>query len=429
MSMPKVLPAVASEATYMMSVSIRMGRGVVSLKSDELKDQVLAAALKANGVKSSDTLPVYEVSLTPEQGEWVKERLGGRGTPTVFSIQSGGIAVGSILDKLQERYMLCGASRRWWFVAQSDIAQVDAGIAQMRSMRKRVIEVLRAFYDEAKSLYEIRLTNVLSAANRMVDFARYVDEFPTLAAIEREFRVEVDGRIPVPSLVEVAKQSPEMQVWLGTIRAQLVEELPRIVDEMSGQIAEIATLCEKNLVKVSVRRSQKIAQTCERLGVLHKMYQSINPDRGKGQSPLVKQLVISTMALGVLNPDAAVEVQLLNLRQSLSKSDHAFFLNSGAGGKQLADWVGGRNAEDELKAIISELKTLEQLTPQERSARLSELHSCTQNSILKTQTQGQYVLDLLNQQAQSARQEVLIEPAEPVPTNRESNQALIEAGF
>lgn len=145
-----VVPVQAG-ATYMISVTIRVGFGTISLKSDSLKSEAIAKALKENGVRSKDTLPLFEVHS------------GGK----KISLTQAGTALSTILDRLQSRYMICSGSRRWWFVAEDDMPAIAAGLEEMEQERVRLLSELQAVYDDARDLFQLRLTNILSTASTL----------------------------------------------------------------------------------------------------------------------------------------------------------------------------------------------------------------------------------------------------------------------
>lgn len=425
MNLPPVLPAVATESTYMLSVSIRVGRGTISLKSDQLKDQTLSDALRANGVKSKDTLPVFEAELTPEQGEWVRQKLGWTKAkaPSNFSLLTAGTALSTLLDRLQRKYMICGVSRRWWFVAASDMPDVDAGFEEMETMRENLLSVLHELYEPAKVLFESRLQNVLTAANRADDFNSYAGEFPTWTEIEREFRIEVDGRIPVPSLLEIAKQSPEMQRWMGDVRKQLTEELPRLIDEILDLSTGVIRYTEKNAVNQTEQRTKMMGQNHERLMTLRKMYLAIAYPESPAASDIVTGLIDRCDTLKFWDGNSEkTDSGLLNLRKWLMQSDNTLLIGRGDGCKALSEWVQGRNAQDEFKSIKNEIQALQnaELTGKELSPKLFELQQRADSSLLKTQMQSQHIAELIDGLRQGA-----IAPATELAINHD----VVEAGF
>lgn len=364
---PQVIPAVAPEkagAIYMVSVAIRVGYGTISLKSDSLKSDEIAQALKENGVKSRDTLPVFEF-IRPD---------GKR-----FSLTQAGTALSSMLDRLQNKFMLCSASKRWWFVAEADWASLDEGLQDMEAERRALLSELQDKYDEAHDLFRLRLMNILTTAQRMDEYDEYVNKFPSWGEIEDSFRIEIDGPIAVPSAVDLAKKSPEMQRWMGNVHQQLRRDFPKLTDDICAAAADALSRLE-TAEPGSLSEHQKglLDKAVERLGSLRNLHDSMSEAIGDDSS--ARRLIDQTLQVVRFSlwPSTTEEVlgqKLSSLRSELIDSE--LLINGGKGAKALYQWVHGQSLEDRVKAIAEEIRLLQEqlpeLPPEDKEARLLAL--------------------------------------------------------
>jgi hypothetical protein len=275
-------------------------------------------------------------------------------------------------------------------------------------------------------LFEQRLTNVLATAGRIDELEAYTRRFPSWKEIESEFRVEVDGPIAVPSLAELAKQTPDMQRWMQSIHQQMQRDLPRVADDICGTVAELLTKLEQvepNLTPTQVGRLSKGISRLESLCKLHDSMSQVGLD-----SP-VKRLALKVCALGAqttaLRHQEALAHSLSILRADLKDSELVF--GGGKGAKALAQWVNGAGVEEKVKALVAELEQLQQESPglsdEEREARLAEIR-------IKVQSQA----GLLNHAA--ARLLEMLETPEPQvdepaleAQSKEQDLDVLEAGF
>lgn len=351
-------------ATYMLSVSIRVGFGTISLKSDSLKSEAIAQALKANGVKSKDTLPIFEVLKNGKK----------------FSLTQAGTALSTMLDRLQSRYMICSGSKRWWFVAEGDMDAVKAGIEEMEQERLRLLEELQQMYDDARSLFRERLTNILTTALRVDEFEAYARKFPAWKEIETEFRIEVDGPVKIPALSDLAKQEPDMQRWMKNVREQMQRDLPKLIDDACGTSAEFLSKLEQvDLANLNHAGAEKLAKGQERLESLLRLHDSICEGLSDADAPVrsLISLVLKTADYSktLMTAPNLLEQYLLKLRQTLKDSE--LLGGAGKGAKALYEWVHGVSVEQRVKALALGLKQFQQelpnLSQDERRIKLEEL--------------------------------------------------------
>lgn len=356
------------EQPYMMSVTIRSAFGQISLESESLKSSEVAAALRANGVRSRDTMPIFEVMVAG------KKR----------SIDGVVQQLATMLDQIQDRYMVAGASRRWWFVAGDDLPVVQQKLQEMESERLILIEELRSCYEAARDMFELRLKNVLGAAGRDVEFDSYACKFPLMTAIESELRLEIDGPIRIPSVVEMALETPEMQQWMGRIREQLERDLPRLVDDICGTAADFLTRLDRVTPgNLTLTQAKGLAKTHDRLQSLYKLLRSMESVEVGHPALIMIRQVVTIGGLCNLS-DTTVEKlteSLIEYRKVLKSSD--FLGNVTKGSRALHEWVNGLSAEQRCKALIAEMQILQselpKLSPQERQDQLSAFKTRAQS--------------------------------------------------
>lgn len=336
-----VVPVQAG-ATYMISVTIRVGFGTISLKSDSLKSEAIAKALKENGVRSKDTLPLFEVHS------------GGK----KISLTQAGTALSTILDRLQSRYMICSGSRRWWFVAEDDMPAIAAGLEEMEQERVRLLSELQAVYDDARDLFQLRLTNILSTANRMNEFDAYARKFPAWQEIEQEFRIEVDGPVRVPSLTELAKQEPDMQRWMHNIHAQIERDLPKLIDDACDTAAEfLGRLEQVEPANLNSTQANQLTRSQERLESLAKLYYSMCPSTDVNSPTAAPAIALIGHALEASHlckrpttTKDTLQEHLISLRSVLKNNE--LICGASKGAKALYEWVHGASVEQKIKAVV-----------------------------------------------------------------------------
>lgn len=421
-----VVPVQAG-ATYMISVTIRVGFGTISLKSDSLKSEAIAKALKENGVKSKDTLPIFEVHASGKK----------------ISLAQAGTALSTILDRLQSRYMICSGSKRWWFVAESDMPAIAAGLEEMEVERIRLLGELEAVYDDARDLFQLRLTNILSTANRMDEFDAYVRKFPAWQEIEQEFRIEIDGPVRVPSLTELAKQEPDMQKWMHNIHAQIERDLPKLVDDACGTAAEfLGRLEQVEPGNLNNTQANQLTRGQERLESLAKLYYSMCPSTDVNHptsAPVIAlighALEASHLCKRPTTTKDTLQEHLISLRSVLKNNE--LICGASKGAKALYEWVHGASVEQKIKAVVLELKQFQQelpgLSQDERRTRLEELKRKAESSAGVMSHAAGNLLTLLNNLLTVVNaptlQEVEPEPESEPAIASEYSDEILEAGF
>lgn len=382
----QIVPVQAG-ATYMLSVSIRVGFGTISLKSDSLKSEAIAQALRENGVKSKDTLPIFEAIKNGKK----------------FSLTQAGTALSTMLDRLQSRYMICSGSKRWWFVAEGDIAAVKLGIEDMEVERSRLLSELQGVYEQAKELFHERLTNILTTANRLDEFEAYERKFPAWREIEQEFRIEVDGPVRVPSVTDLAKQEPDMQIWMRNIHQQMQRDLPKLIDDACGTAAEFLSKLEQwDAANLTHTQAEKLAKGHERLESLLRLHDSICGDLSSTDAPVRSLISLVLRAADhsktLMTASDLSGQYLLNLRQTLK--DNEVLGGAGKGAKALYEWVHGASVEQKIKTLVQELKQfqaeLPNLSQVERQSRLEQLKHQVENQTGVMSHAATNLLALLN---------------------------------
>lgn len=378
---------IGAGATYMLSVSIRVGFGTISLKSDSFKAETLAQALKENGVRSRDILPLFEAVKDGKK----------------FSLVQAGTALSTMLDRLQSRYMICSGSKRWWFVAEGDMAAVNLGLEEMEQERVRLLGELQLIYDDARSLFHERLTNILIAANRIGEFEGYARKFPAWHEIQSEFRIEVDGPIKVPSLSELAKQEPDMQRWMQQIHQQMQRDLPKLIDDFCATAAEfLGRLEQVDPGNLTNTQANQLSKAVTRLESLIKLYGSITQDTDYDSPVRSLYRVLSSIQAYTHNLALTQEQLREYLQQDRQVIRDSELLNGASkGAKALYEWVFGASVEERVKALVQELKQFQseasELSEAERDHTLQELKNKAESQALLMNHAAGNLLSLLSE--------------------------------
>lgn len=196
------------KSNYAVRISIYGGFGTLTLKSEDFKNSEVAQTLRANGVKSKDSMPVYEYTLAPgEESPFEEVR-----AESVVSVGWAKNQLINMLQQLQERYLYFVDEETGWLCSEDDLPAVNAGIQAMRERRERLHEILQHYLPMAETLFMQRITNVLTAANKLSDLDLYVNKFPSPESLDAKFRVRHSSPIRIPSLVEqLASNSQALQ--------------------------------------------------------------------------------------------------------------------------------------------------------------------------------------------------------------------------
>lgn len=423
----QVVP-IGSGATYMLSISIRVGFGTISLKSDSLKSEAIALALKENGVKSKDTLPIFEAIKDGKK----------------FSLTTAGTALGTMLDRLQNRYMICSGSKRWWFVAEGDMDAIRKGLEEMESERVRLLSQLQALYDQARSLFYARINNILAAANRQDEFESYARKFPVWSEIQEEFRIELDGPIKIPALSELAKQEPDMQRWLRNVHDQMQRDLPKLIDDLCSTASVfLGRLEQVDPQKLNNTQANQLSKASDRIESLNKLYDSICLDT-TFDSP-VRSLIRVCSATKIyyaknpaLTQDALISY-LCHKREELKDSE--LLCGAGIGHRALYEWVHGASREQRIKDLVQELELFKQgmsnLSDEEHSSQLQALKTKAESQALLMNHAYCNLLAMLNKlettpaysNANVEQSQLELAAIAPSTTDLNTDNQMLEAGF
>lgn len=371
--------AVVSGAAYMVSVSIRVGKCSTSFDPSFFKGAALAQRLKDNGINSREFMPIYEYKVP------YKAAIAGRRkskNSDKFSLTLAGQTLSNRLDPIQEANMLCSGSKRWWFYPEMAHSDVTASLDQLENGtfdsegklillgRKQLLEELKENYEAAKSLYLDRITNVLEAADRADKFQEYADRFPCIEELENNFRIEIEGPIRVPSVGEIASQTPEIRAFLNQIKSQMQRDLPEWVGKASAAIAAYLIrwdTCDPEFLTTS--QSSSLNDLHSRLNNLGSLYNAMDfPDAHPASGFVQTCLGLSE---GITDK-TSVREKLDEIRNNLLSQDWVL-MPASKGAKDLSRWCGVASLEDRLKDFKAQVEALEDLEPEQKAVNLAGL--------------------------------------------------------
>lgn len=403
---PESALKVFSSPVYKIRIKVGAACGTLSV---ERKDD-RAEVIKANGGKSKDSLPIYQIFEVDEHGAVVFDA---KGKPQVaFSAKQAQNALANALDALQAQYMLASGDKGLWYCPTSKIEELDAEIKKLEVLRDDLLDQLTTSknYHTAKMIYEQACYDALEQE----EINQALVKFPSINEISEKFRIEVLEWEPLPSLEELQEQA-----GLDTTKQRQLEAVQRVMEDLQSKAPDIISegyelfarmldLIERQkLVEEAETYNKCLDRLCTLLEFWKTSFGVINADL---DTMKVDVELIGNKAVHTTDSEA-IEDACNELR---AKWRTSYKLGHSDGASKLNEWLyPERGLESQINTLIQQIK--DELDEEKRLKLEKKLH--TKKDLLT------YKVDLINQQIKfilgddaEVSQEVHDEQSEPLAT-------------
>lgn len=391
-------------------IRIKIGAACGTLNVDRQDDR--AEALKANGGRSKDSLPIYQVFETDETGAIVYDS---KGKPQVaFSAKGCQTQLANALDQLQEKYMLASGDKGLWYCPTSKVNELDAELKRLDALRDELCDALTTSknYHKAKGIYESALYDALDPD----EVEQHLNKFPAINEITEKFRVEVMEWEPLPSLEELQEKASD-----DVSKQRQLEAVQRVMEDLKSKAPDIISECYELFARMlDLIERQKVAEytgdwhkCVERIAVLLELWKASFSSENKDLIFMFTDIENLNAKAKSLTDSADVEDLCNELR---AKWRTGYKLGVSEGATRLNEWLyPERGLEAQINTLIQQIK--DELDDEKREKLEKKLHA--KKDLLT------YKVDLINQQIKfilgedseiPAVEEAVVEPSELLAT-------------
>ena len=318
------------------------------------KDDQLTEAIKRNRGSTVDRIPLFEILDDHDK--------------PVFDAAKAYTAVNTVLDSIQARYMLASGEGKAWFVPESKIDELEQAIdTELKDALAEQLQLILDNYDEAKSLFEARLKDVLSDSGESEQFWTLFNQFPTHQEIETKFVVEVIQWEKMKTLEECQEEAIKdrsmakgKEVVQGMINA-FKSKAPGTLDEFYEVAYRLFNDVEGSDGKRTEPMADRATKSLGRLETLRSLWLSLSEPEPILELlfRLCQQIENAVGAVDMADGDRA-EIISTALNTATEKLKESFTPTTGKGAQLLWDWLNPeKSLERQIKAAEAEMAEIE----------------------------------------------------------------------
>jgi hypothetical protein len=181
------------QAIYMLGVKVRVGR---------TKQKILWE----------------DLNLSPALIE--KLRKGGADSPSIKLCDTQQRVSNAFAVARNKVYRYMVYSDPYWFIQERNIVVATAAVRDLYAECDRQRSIVLGEYDSARSIYYLRVQEIIQAAN-LPDadveqvIGAYMDKFPSRQQMYDSISVSIDGPVRVPSIMEQVTEESELAIALA----------------------------------------------------------------------------------------------------------------------------------------------------------------------------------------------------------------------
>jgi hypothetical protein len=365
-----------TDSCHLIQVTLETGYTSKKLPSELMRDPNFGSLLADNGVKDRSSIAIFEALDVPVSliksfiPEWEPKQ--NNATHQTVSTSWATNILRARFETMRTKLFKPVSKELGWMFPSSRMAEVANMLTEINELCAKLVEILTCdeVYQDAKDLYELRVTTVVSAAcsqrsDIQLGEELYIDqlmaEFPEPYDLRNKFKVTITPPRKLPSLAErleadsmacnmlagsldsenaLALASMQQQ-GLESLRASVEQQAKELQNELMAAVADTAKRITSAKGQCTPALASKLSEIRERIGVVADMLSGLS-----GASPfqeLAERMAAISSAYVSDSEREESFIQLGGLKEALKAEIDTIAANEGgeksAGHLDLESWV------------------------------------------------------------------------------------------